>query len=420
MGYRNELQATSLFRNLTEEQWARLEPSLEEVEGYPGHLILRKGDPSDCFFVILSGKVSVVIEGEGKERTYKDLEAGNFLGEIGMLRGSKRTADAVVAEAARLVKVDKHGFDTLMSEDLLFADMVMEATRERLAELKQGGVHLHFDSEEEGGLGRVAVFFSPRGGAGNTTLATNFAKKVRDLSKKRVCLLDADLEFGSCHIFLNQKNGNILVDGVDLGATEFDPMDIQATIVETSQGIDLFPCPARTEDALRYTPDLLRSVVTELQRSYDYVIVDTRSSLSDATLTMFECADDVFFVLENDIVSIARSIRTLDLLDRAGFGVDRFRVVVNKLSSFGYGIEEIERDMRREILFRVEVDVRPVLEAINAGRLLVDERRSCRAAVDIANGARAYLLPFGDTDATKSVAEKQAGGFSLWSLFGRG
>ena len=416
------LKDVPLFRNLTEEQLAALEPSLELVQGRPGRMLFRKGDDSDCFYVIVGGKVSVVIEGGGGAESYVDLGSGDFVGEIGMLRGSRRTADAVVAEAADLVRVDKAGFDALYSEDLLFADIINEAVRERLASLKSldGSAQLAYDRgpDEEA---RVLVFFSPRGGAGTTTLATNFAKKIADLSKKRVCLYDADLEYGACHILLNQPNGNILIDGLE--GDEVDPLDVQDTIIKTDQGFDLYPCPARTEDSMRYTPGQLKAIMAELQRAYDYVVVDTRSTLSDATLSMLECADDVFCVMENDIISIARTIRTLDLLARAGFDTDRFRIVVNKLSTFGYGIGEMERDMKREILFRVEVDVKPVLDSINAGKLLVSERARSVAAVNITQGAREYLLPFGDLskeDLDAAAAKKEERGFSLWRIFGRG
>lgn len=410
------LKDVSLFRNLSEDQLAGLEDSLELIEARSGRMLCRRGDPSDCFYVISSGKVTVVIEGEDGEDTYIDLSPGDFFGEIGMLRGSKRTADAVTAEASELVRVDKLGFDALMAEDLGFADIIMEATKERLAELGkiQGAAAFERSGEDPA---RVGVFFSPRGGSGNTTLATNFAKKVLDLSKKKVCVLDADLEFGACHILLNQPNQNVLIDSLE--NEDVQPMDILETVVHTESGVDLFPCPARTEDAMRYAPDHLRAIMEVLQNTYDYVIVDTRSSLNDATLTMLEAADDVFVVMENDIISIARTIRSIDLLDRAGFDTDRFRIVVNKLSTFGYGIEEMERDMKREILFRVDVDVKPVLDSINSGKLLVSERTGSKAAVDIANGAREYLLPLGDAKDSE-VIEKEKRGFSLWSLFGKG
>ncbi len=412
------LKDVPLFRNLTESQFESLELSLELIQEPPGRMLFRRGDPSDCFYTIHSGKVTVVIEGEDGQERYVDLGPGDFFGEIGMLRGSKRTADAVTAERTELVKVDKQGFDTMMSEDLLFADIVMEVTRKRLAELRQVEAGALDYQKGEDSPARVAVFFSTRGGAGTTTLATNFAKKIADLSKKKVCLLDADLEFGACHILLNVPNQNVLIDG--LQSEEVNPDDIHDVIVKTDGGFDLFPCPGRTEDAMRYSPAHLRAIVQELQAAYDFVIVDTRSTLSDASLTMLESADDVFLVMENDIVSIARTIRTLDLLKRAGFDTERFRIVVNKLSTFGYGLEEMERDMKREILFRVEVDVKPVLDSINAGKLLVTERAGSKAAVNIANGAREYLLPLGGIESVEeSSKKKEQRAFSLWSFFGK-
>ncbi len=419
------LQNLPLFRNLSPSDLERLEPSLEEVEVKAGRHVFKRGDASDCFYAILAGKISVEISAESSENPeYRDLGPGQFFGEIGMLRGSRRTADAVAAESSRLLKVDKLGFDSMMSEDPLFADTVMEVTRARLAELEANAVKLDFDRGQDES-GRVVVFFSPRGGAGTTFLAANFAKKVRDLSKKRVVLFDADLEFGACHVLVDQRSQNRLADAIaSSGSETVSPMDVQETLIDLPQGFALFPAPARTEDAMRFGPSHVRSIVEELQRAYDYVVVDTRSTLSDATLTVFEMADDVLCVMENDIISITRTIRCLDLLGRAGFDTERFRIVLNKVSSFGYSPEEIERDLKREICFRVEVDVKPVMESINAGKLLVDERKGSRAAIDVMNGARGYLLPYGDVKDISAdrpaPVTKEERGFSLWNLFFRG
>lgn len=418
--FTEHLREIPLFKNLDDAQFEALALSMEEVEGKMGQLLFRKGDPSDCFYVIASGGVVVNIEHEGGT-DQKELGPGDFVGEIGMLRGSKRTADAVVGAKGTLIKVDKLGFDTLMSEDPYFADLVMEVTRARLQELQDSNVALDFGREGPDDSGRLLVFFSPRGGVGTTFLTCNFAKKIHDLSKKKVVVLDADLEFGACHVLLDQKNTNNLADGLIATEAEVvDPMDVQEALIKVPGGYDLFPCPSKTEDALRFTPDHLRSIVAELQRSHDYVIVDTSSSLGDATLTMFELADDVFCVLDNDIVSISRTMRTMDLLGRAGFPTDRFRMVLNKVSGYGYTHEEIERDMRREIVFRVEIDVKPVWESLNAGKLLVDTRKRARAAIDIMNGAREYLLPLGDVAGGAADADaKRERGFSLFGLFGK-
>src|SRR5690606_11441020 len=50
--------------------------------------------------------------------------------------------------------------------------------------------------------GRVFAFFSPKGGSGSTTTATNVAIQLHRLTGKRTLLVDLDLELGEIALFL--------------------------------------------------------------------------------------------------------------------------------------------------------------------------------------------------------------------------
>jgi len=70
---------------------------------------------------------------------------------------------------------------------------------------------------------QVVAVFSPKGGAGRTTIATNLALALQSQTGGRVCLVDANLQFGDVGVLLNlnPKNRSVL-DAVEGGEPDGD------------------------------------------------------------------------------------------------------------------------------------------------------------------------------------------------------
>jgi CRP/FNR family transcriptional regulator, cyclic AMP receptor protein len=76
-----------------------------------GQTLFRQGDPGDGLYGILAGRVVVTVESaEGKELILNMFAPGDFFGEIALLDGKGRTANAVVREAGRLVFLPRGEF----------------------------------------------------------------------------------------------------------------------------------------------------------------------------------------------------------------------------------------------------------------------------------------------------------------------
>ena len=76
-----------------------------------GQTLFRQGDPGDGLYGILAGRVVVTVESaEGKELILNMFAPGDFFGEIVLLDGKGRTANAVVREAGRLVFLPRGEF----------------------------------------------------------------------------------------------------------------------------------------------------------------------------------------------------------------------------------------------------------------------------------------------------------------------
>jgi hypothetical protein len=81
---------------------ARFEPHRE---------IFGKGDPGDCLYGILAGRVRIFSTSpEGDEILLNVLEAGELFGEIALLDGNTRTASAAAIEQADLMRIHRDHF----------------------------------------------------------------------------------------------------------------------------------------------------------------------------------------------------------------------------------------------------------------------------------------------------------------------
>ncbi|MEQ9332229.1 Crp/Fnr family transcriptional regulator [Thalassobaculum sp.] len=76
-----------------------------------GQTLFRRGDPGDGLYGVLSGGIVVTVESaEGKELILNRFGPGEFFGEIALLDGKGRTANALVREAGRLLFLPRGEF----------------------------------------------------------------------------------------------------------------------------------------------------------------------------------------------------------------------------------------------------------------------------------------------------------------------
>ena len=100
---------------------------------------------------------------------------------------------------------------------------------------------------------QVIAVFSPKGGSGRTTIATNLALALFKETGGRVCLVDANLQFGDVGVLLNlnPKNKSML-DAVEGGEPDHDIID--SVVIDHSTGIRVLLAPPTPEGADLVTP----------------------------------------------------------------------------------------------------------------------------------------------------------------------
>jgi hypothetical protein len=112
-----ELRQFAIFAGVSNEQLTQLLEYAEFMECDPNHVLIKKGDIGDAIYFLLSGSVRARITVGGEEKILTTIPAGEFFGEIAMFTGSPRSADIVVAEPSRFLRVSAQSFLS-MSEKL--------------------------------------------------------------------------------------------------------------------------------------------------------------------------------------------------------------------------------------------------------------------------------------------------------------
>src|ERR1700724_3528837 len=97
------LGAIPLFRKLSPAALDKISGLMVKVGFKAGDTIFLANEPGDALYVVDSGKVRIwVRDGDANEVTLSEVEAGNFFGEMSVLDGGKRSANATAVVDATL------------------------------------------------------------------------------------------------------------------------------------------------------------------------------------------------------------------------------------------------------------------------------------------------------------------------------
>lgn len=120
--YSVELQET-LFSFLEQEEVKLLLKAMDRVHYDAGSHLFRKGDPADCLYFLLSGRVAVQKKtGFGdKTQVVALLDPGAPAGERGLLGGKRRGATIVAVKDSELLVLSGVNFENLVDESPVVA-----------------------------------------------------------------------------------------------------------------------------------------------------------------------------------------------------------------------------------------------------------------------------------------------------------
>ena len=108
------LKGTSLFDQLDEAGRRAVVAEMREAAFGAGQVIFTRGDEGKDLYLVVSGRVRLsVLTPEGRELSFAHAEPGQIFGELAMLDGGTRSADATAVNSVRLLSLGRGAFQRL-------------------------------------------------------------------------------------------------------------------------------------------------------------------------------------------------------------------------------------------------------------------------------------------------------------------
>lgn len=245
--------------------------------------------------------------------------------------------------------------------------------------------------------GKIVTVYSPKGGAGTTTLAVNLALTLHN-EDTRVALVDGNLQFGDVAVFVNEQGKNTITE-LAPRADELDPEIVEEVMVKHSaSGVHILAAPSRPEYAEKVSSAQFAKVLEYLRQLYAYVVVDTSSYLTDITLSAIDVSDLIVLVTTQDIPAIKNCRLFLDLLQTMGVERGRILFTMNRFDKrINITPERVAENLKQEVSSVIPLDEQTVVKAVNRGVPFVLDSKNqpaARGVFSLAEGVRARVAAF--------------------------
>lgn len=132
----SRLKTLPLFTRLSDKERDQVAQRCHAVVVQQGDKLLDEGYSAYEFFVIEEGTAAVVRGG----KHLRDVGAGDFLGEIALLRGDPRTASVIATSAVRAIAMSGQDFREMIDSSPKIQRLMQESIEERLERDKLFGL----------------------------------------------------------------------------------------------------------------------------------------------------------------------------------------------------------------------------------------------------------------------------------------
>jgi predicted acylesterase/phospholipase RssA/CRP-like cAMP-binding protein len=127
------LSSTAVFHDLSDEALRQLGDQFEWIELKAGEILIRRGDPGDSMYLIVSGQVQVLDPDSGPaERILAELGPGDVVGEMALWTSQPRFATIRTSAATSLGKLGRRQFDAFSKTHPETARAIDRLVRQRL------------------------------------------------------------------------------------------------------------------------------------------------------------------------------------------------------------------------------------------------------------------------------------------------
>jgi pilus assembly protein CpaE len=126
--------------------------------------------------------------------------------------------------------------------------------------------------------------------------------------------------------------------------------------------------PSDPQVGEQVTTDHMSIVLQHLTTMMDYIVIDTRPSFDEVTLSLLDHSDYIVLVLTLELTAIKGAKQYLEVGDLLGYDSDKIALVINKSTALaGITPADVEASLKNQIVAKLPEDPTLALKAINEG-----------------------------------------------------
>lgn len=297
-------------------------------------------------------------------------------------------------------RVERPALGVVLLRDHVEVDVLAEAMRAGIREVVAAGDPAAVDAACARSLdltrrlnpaapaagAQVITVFAGKGGVGKSTIATNLAVTLAAGGRRRVCLVDLDLQFGDVGILLQLPPDHSLADAVAM-AGRLDEDGVRSLLTPYRPGIDALLAPAGPAEGDQVSRELVTELLGVLGPMYDFIVVDTPPYVSDQVLAALDRTDWFALVVTPDLPALKSARLTLTTFEMLEYPADRRLIVLNRADSeVGLTVADVEKALGQPAAVLMPSS-RDVPLSVNRGVPLAADRPAhpvSRAMADLA------------------------------------
>lgn len=227
-------------------------------------------------------------------------------------------------------------------------------------------------------LSKTISIFGTKGGVGKTTLAVNLAVALAR-KRKKVAIIDLDLQFGDVGIFLDIDKADTISELLEEN-NDPDINAIKGYMPIHSTGISVLLAPKSPEYAELIKGKQVEKIINNLKDYFDYVIIDMPPAFNDISLVALENSSAVLFVTNLDISSLKNTKVSFNIISSLGF-LQKVKLIFNKDGISSIKPKEAKKILNKDIYSVVENDNKVAVNALNRGiPIVIDSPKSVLSA----------------------------------------
>ncbi|MBX3280061.1 MAG: mechanosensitive ion channel family protein [Acidobacteria bacterium] len=162
------LSNVDIFEGLTQEERRKIAERMQDAPFVRGEALMRQGADGEWLYIITRGAAEVrIYSGKDEYKVVATLGAGDFLGEMSLLTGAKRSATVIATDETDCLRLDKEAFHEVLKSRPEIAEYLAEVLARRQTELDAAREGLDeesrrraFSGKQRDLLSRIYHFFS--------------------------------------------------------------------------------------------------------------------------------------------------------------------------------------------------------------------------------------------------------------------